>query len=227
MRAMIAALAVLAAFGGGAQAQTLEDRLRSQLVSVTAQLRQVQAGQGQLQAQAAAAEKDRDALKTKLATAQAQLRVARRAPAATAPSISPAGLAQAQAQSQQLAQANAQMQAELTTLRADNGRLTGQLDQLQGEHTRASTALATGEQGLAVCKAKNAQAIAVAKDILAAYDRVGLAGVLARKEPFTRLKRVEIERIEQGYGDRLYDSRLDARPRSNPVGGVKPPAPQP
>ena len=55
---------------GPARAQSLEDRLRSQLVSVTSQLRAAQSSQAELSAQKAAAEKERDALKAKLATAQ-------------------------------------------------------------------------------------------------------------------------------------------------------------
>lgn len=56
-----------------ASAQSMEARLRQQLVDVTAQLHQVQDDQAALQAKNAAAEKERDSLKKQLAAAQAEL----------------------------------------------------------------------------------------------------------------------------------------------------------
>ncbi len=209
----LAALASLLALAGSAQAQSLEDRLRTQLVATTSQLQQAQAAQTSLQADKAAAEKARDALKARLATAEAQLRAAKRA----TPAVQPATEQQQQAQLQQLTQANAEAATQLSGARADAERLNRELATLRAERDHLNAAAEAGVASLNACKAKNVQAIAVAKDILAAFDRTSLLGVAMRKEPFTRLKRVQIEQLEQDFGDRIYDSRLDTQPRAKPA----------
>ncbi|MGC1301289.1 MAG: hypothetical protein WA840_02840 [Caulobacteraceae bacterium] len=208
------ALVLALAGSGAARAQSLEDRLRAQLVAVTNQLRAAQAaqtGQASLSAEKDAAEKERDALKAKLAAAEAKLRTAKRTPAP--PTVSP-DLDRYKALADQSAQADAQDKAALATAQAETERLNGELEQLRSEHDRITATLTSDEQSLTACKSKNAQAIKVAKDILAAYDKVGVVGALTRKEPFTGLKRVQIEQLEQDFGDRIYDSRLDVHPRA-------------
>jgi chromosome segregation ATPase len=205
---VVAGLAV-AACGGTARAQGLEDQLRSQLVAVTGQLRAAQAQQSDLTARATAAEKDRDALKAQLSKVQAQLAAAKR----KASGVSPAQLKAAQADADQAKSQASTAQTQLTASQAQLQSLTAEVDRMKAEHDRATASLSTSETSLAACKLKNAQAIAVGKDILAAYSRITVADVLARKEPLTGLKRVRFEQLEQDYGDRLYDSRLDAKPR--------------
>ncbi|MET3823211.1 chromosome segregation ATPase [Burkholderia ambifaria] len=74
-RTMLAGVLLLAA--GGAHAQSIEDKLRTQLRSTVQELRQLQDNQAQLQADKAAAEKQRDDALAQLKTAQAQLASAR------------------------------------------------------------------------------------------------------------------------------------------------------
>jgi chromosome segregation ATPase len=205
------ALAVIAQTQA-AQAQSLEDRLRSQLVATTTQLQQAQSAQASLQADKAAAEKARDGLKTRLATVEAQLRAAKQTP-----HVDQQAEAQQQAQVQQLTQANTEAAGQLSEARAETERLNQQLAALRAEREQLSATVQAGGASLAACKAKNAQAIAVAKDILTAFDRTTVFGAAMRKEPFTRLKRVQIEQLEQDFGDRLYDSRLDTQPRAKPA----------
>lgn len=218
-RAILAAILLLAT-AGAVRAQTLEDRLRSQLVSTTADLRQAQASQATLQAEKDAADKARDALKAKLASLESQLRAARHAPA---PAAAPAELDAAKAETQHLAQVNSDIQAQLATAQVDNEKLGREVEALRRDRDQLTAAASAADTSLTACKAKNVQAITVAKEILAAYDRTSLVGVAVRKEPFTRLKRVQIEQIEQDFGDRLYDSRLDTQPRAKPA----PAKPQP
>jgi chromosome segregation ATPase len=207
----LVAVAGLLAVAGSAQAQSLEDRLRSQLVATTTQLQQAQAAQASLQADKAAAEKARDALKARLATTEAQLRAAKRAPPVAQPATD-----QQAAQLQQLTKANSEATTQLSDARTQVEQLGRELTALRAEHDRLDATAQAGVASLTACKAKNAQAIAVAKDILAAYDRASVLGVAMRKEPFTRLKRVQIEQLEQDFGDRIYDSRLDTQPRAKP-----------
>jgi hypothetical protein len=206
-----------------AGAQTLEDRLRSQLVTVTAQLHELQAAQassGASAAQLAAVQKERDDYKARLARSESQLAAARKAARAAPPKPTAEDQHQADTRDQAAAKASAQVQAKLTAAEADLGRLTQERDQLRSERDRAASTLAADQAGLAACRVKNAQAIQVAEDVMRAYHRISVGDVLARREPLTGLARVHFEQLEQDYGDHLYDSRLDIQPRkaASPAG---------
>ncbi|MFZ0268771.1 hypothetical protein [Caulobacter sp.] len=197
----LALTATLAAPLGTAHAQSLEDRLRTQLVSVTTQLQGAQGREATLTAQKTTAEKDRDAIKRRLDQVEAQLRAARRQ-AAGAP----------QADRRQ-AEALAQIQTETETLRTQNVRLAAENQALLAERDALKLDVSTRDDGLTFCRAKNVEAIQVAKDALQALSEVGFIDVLARKEPVTGLHRVRVQKLEQDLGDRLYGSRLDVTPR--------------
>jgi chromosome segregation ATPase len=202
MRRAVIALILSLTATGVAHAQTLEDRLRSQLVAVNGRLQDLQNSQAALVAQKTAAEAERDALKRRLATSEAQARAAKR-------DVNGPQLAQYKAQADQAVQARAQGEAEIAVARAEVARLTQQVQQDRAERDRLSASLVEARSGAEAARAKNAQAITVAKEILDAYGRVSVADVVARREPFIGLKRVQIEKLEQDYGDRLYGARLD------------------
>jgi predicted nucleic acid-binding Zn-ribbon protein len=206
------------ACGGVAQAQSLEDRLRSQLVSTVTQLRALQASQADLAAQKDAAEKANAPLKAQVSKLQAELAAARRAPRPAAVRVVAAPQSDVdKTRLAELQQAHAQDQAELTAARADRSRLDQSSAGLKADHDRLTARLTADETGLAACRSKNLQAIAVAKEILAAYDQITFGRVIARKEPFTGLERVKIQDLSQDYGDRIYHSRLDVTPRAAPL----------
>lgn len=209
MRRAVIALILSLAATGAAHAQSLEDRLRSQLVAVNGRLQELQNGQASLVAQKTAAEAERDALKRRLAASEAQARAARR-------DTSGPQLAQYKAQADQAIQAKARGEAELASAQAEVARLTQQVQRDQAERERLSASLVEARSGAEAARAKNAEAIAVAKEVLDAYGRVSIADVVARREPFIGLKRVQIEKLEQDYGDRLYGARLDVPARAAP-----------
>ncbi len=220
-RAITAAILSLAVTGvvqvpGVAHAQSLEDRLRSQLVAVNGRLQELQNNQAALIAQKTSAEAERDALKRRLATAEARARGAQRD--AGGPQ-----LAQYKAQADQAIQAKTQGEADLVAARAQIDRLTQQVRDDQAERERLSSQLTEARAGAEAAKAKNAQAIGVAREVLDAYSRVTVADVMGRREPFIGLKRVQIEQLEQDYGDRLYGARLDVPAGKTPT----PPAAKP
>uniref|UniRef100_B0T7P9 Uncharacterized protein n=1 Tax=Caulobacter sp. (strain K31) TaxID=366602 RepID=B0T7P9_CAUSK len=199
-------LAFSLAATGAAQAQSLESRLRSQLVTVNGRLQDLQNNQASLIAAKTTAEAERDALKRRLAAAEARARGAR-------PASDGAELARYKALAEQADQARGQGETDLAAARAEIAQLTTQARQDRADRERSSAALAEAMAKSEAARAKNAQAIAVAKEILVAYERVTIADVIARREPFIGLKRVQIEKLEQDYGDRLYDSRLDVPPK--------------
>lgn len=198
---------------GPARAQSLEDRLRSQLVSVTSQLRAAQSSQAELSAQKAAAEKERDALKAKLATAQRP----RRSEPADSPEYQ-----RLKAEFDQMAAADADLKTRLAAAQADLRRAGEDAARDGAARDQSAAALAARETDLGVCRAKNAELIDTAKALLAAYRGVTVADVLARREPLTGLKRVQFEQAAQDYGDRIHNGRLDVRPRPSAQVADKP-----
>ena len=208
MRRLLIASALLLATAGAAHAQSLEDRLRSQLSATVAELRELKAAQAGLAADKAAAEKERDALKTKLAAAKR--------------SQAPAHPSQAELDAARAEQATAD-QARLDAATAENQRLAQDLARLTAEHQQTIAQANADASALKLCRAKHAELAATANEILAAYDHVSAAGVLARREPVTGLGRLPAQRRVQAYADRLYAARLDVRPKP-PAAESAPPA---
>lgn len=99
--------------------------------------------------------------------------------------------------------------------------------QMQTERDQARTELAASAGSMAACDYKNRQLHAVAIEILDRYKR---ARIFGKKEPFTGLKRVQLENIYQGYEDRLYENRFrpdsDKSPPSPPA-ATEPSQPKP
>jgi chromosome segregation ATPase len=201
-----------------AHAQTLEDRLRSQLVAVTNQLHDLQAKQA---AQPAAAS-DAAQLNTKLAAAEAEIRALKRRSAPAKADSAPL-----QAQIATLSQAKTADETALAGAQADLARANAALTEAQAQKAQLMAAQAADAHTLDVYRAKNAQALQVARSLLKAYEHVTVADVLARKEPATGITRARIEQIEQTYADQIYDSRLDVTPRPPPAATASPPCPAP
>jgi hypothetical protein len=207
--ALVIALSLAAS---AVQAQSLEDRLRSQLTATVAELRDIKANQAALAAQKDAAEHDRDALKADLAAARAKLRTA----AAPRPETSDADLAKAKAEQSALDQ------VRLDAALVESRRLAQQLASLQGDQERQAGQLTANTEALGVCRTKHAQLTVVADDILGAYNHISGAGMLLRREPFTGLKRVKVQTRVQTFGDRLYEARLDVKPKTPPAAPLRP-----
>ncbi|MEH0196576.1 hypothetical protein V7S57_13405 [Caulobacter sp. CCNWLY153] len=201
----IATVALLTSLSTAAPvlAQSLEDRLRTQLVSVTTELRGAQSRQAALTAQKDTAEKERDELKRRLAAAEGQLRLTRRK---LAEPVVDTGRIEA------LAQDVSQARAETQAARSETSKLQAERDQAIAERDRLKVEVGARDEALQRARKKNDQAVAVAKDVLDALSNVSVADVVARKEPLTGLHRVRIQKLEQDFGDRIYDSRLDVRP---------------
>jgi hypothetical protein len=60
------------------------------------------------------------------------------------------------------------------------------------------------------CQTQNQALFRVGNEILDRYRDVGVTDVIATREPFLGLKRVELENLVQDYDDRLLDNRFDA-----------------
>jgi hypothetical protein len=193
------------AFASGAQAQSIEDRLRAQLVSVTAQLRDLQAQQAAQPASAG----DTGQLKAKLAAAEAEMRTLKRRPAVGATKADTPLL---QVQIASLTQAKTAAETALAAKDEALSKANAALAQAETENRQLKTAEAADARNLALYRAKNEQALQVARYLLKAYRNVSVADILARKEPVTGIARARIEQAEQDYADQIYQNRIDATP---------------
>lgn len=71
-----------------------------------------------------------------------------------------------------------------------------------------SKLLVQRDQGLATCNEKNARLHDFGLDLVKIYERPSLYKEVIRSEPFTQIKRVELENILQDYRDKLDDQRV-------------------
>ena len=212
---------------GGAQAQSLDDKLRAQLRTVLGQLHDLQNSQAALEAEKAAAEQERDSLKAKLAAGGGR---SARAPAA-APGLQ-AELDREKSENARLTEANQQAQAEIAKFKDAYARVVESSQQIHGERDRLAQEANTDVQLLAACETKNIQLVKIGRDVLSAYTKIGVMDALARGEPLIGLKRVKMERIAQDYGDKVYEGRFDPRavktkPSATPSAPPDPASPPP
>ncbi|MEW6346988.1 MAG: hypothetical protein AB1704_40685 [Pseudomonadota bacterium] len=183
-----------------ASAQSIEDRLRSQLRETATQLRQLQDNQSQLEADKAVAEQQRDKALADLKQAQADLAATKGKSSAEVEaerSLATEKASRAQ-DDQQLAKYKSSYEDLLTVSRSRDTERTQLQTQLKGQQTQLQT-----------CEAKNAQLYQVGHEILDAYEHVGIGTVLKTREPFAQSERVKYDMIAQEYGDKLYAGKYD------------------
>lgn len=206
-RRLAAAVALCAAglsLAGPAQAETMEERLRTQLRSTTQQLQQLQSEQAQVNAAKAAAEAQRDAAQKELEALRGQL-------------------ARAKGQADKLAEQQGAVmesaQAQVAASHAQLGKFKGAYDELlalsrakETERVTLARTLAQRDEQVKTCVAKNREMYEAGKEILNAYERISTGGILAMKQPFAGSARVKFEEQAQEYGDKLYDAQVSAAP---------------
>ena len=151
------------------------------------------------------------ALALTVATGGAALAQSAQTPATAAPLAAPAPLTPAQ-----------QMQLELERYRAAYEQEAAKARDLTAERDRLKAQADKATATLASCEEKNDRLQALTAEVLDAYGSIKVLDVIGRMEPFLGLKRVELENIVQGYGDRAYGLRCDAR-----VAAAPEPAPAP
>ncbi|RQT71675.1 hypothetical protein DF045_18570 [Burkholderia cepacia] len=199
---------------GGAHAQSIEDKLRSQLRSTVQELRQLQDNQAQLQSDKAAAEKQRDDALAQLKAMQGKLAAARSDSGAEA--AAKRALAQERAGREQDAKSLAKYKSSYEDLLAVSRARDAQHTQLQKDVAARDTQLKT-------CQAHNAELYRVGHEILDAYEHVGIGTLFSSRQPFAQSARVKYDDLAQRYGDALYAGKYD--PAARPVAAAPAPAP--
>jgi len=208
---LLALLAASVAQAQGQKGQSMEERLRTELRNVTAQLQQAK---GEL-----------DALKAKRAP------VAQAAPAAAASDVLKKDLARSQSQlaqeraertrlaeEQQRNAAGAQeTAASLAQYRQASDKLVATGKSLEAERLRLDGEVTAQRNVIARCESKNAQLYATGQEILQAYESLDVLDLMKARQPFAAQSRVKLEQIAQQYGDQLYQGRFDAHQPETPA----------
>ena len=97
-------------------------------------------------------------------------------------------------------------------------KLTTEMQAMQkaGERERSEFSVKQGERdntvktlqsGLRECQSQNVKLYRVGRELLERYEKKTCGEIVREQEPFTRLKRVELENQLEGYRDRLDDGR--------------------
>lgn len=116
--------------------------------------------------------------------------------------------ASADAERKSLAEKLRQAQAQIEQATAELARRE---DALNARASEIAALQASGRQGaaaLATCEEKNGALAGVATELMEKYRDVGFWESLQRREPFTRVRRVEVENLLEEYRDRVEASRV-------------------
>jgi len=200
----VLALGLFAA--ANASAESMEERLRAQLRSTTQQLQALQSEQAQANAARLAAE-------NQLAIARAQI------------DKLTAELSKNQAKADRLAEQKLELQDRASAYAAQSSELLDKHKQAyqellvmaratEAERTTLETSLKERDAQVQQCTLKNERMYGVAKEILDAYERMGIGDVVQIRQPFAGQARVKFEELAQTYGDELYKTTFDAAMRS-------------
>lgn len=123
-------------------------------------------------------------------------------------------LKEEQAQRGQMETELAAAKQRLTELESKVAELTGSLDETR--RTLAGTEAAKknlegiktrNEREIALCEDKNKSLYQVGRDLMVRYEKKSCEDALAQREPFTGLKRVEVENLMEEYRDKLDEQK--------------------
>lgn len=95
--------------------------------------------------------------------------------------------------------------ADMTAKQADTERL---LNTMQVQKKQADATLETRERQLASCEVKNVKLYQHGRDLMNQCQDQNASGKLLRMEPFTGIKRVELENLLEEYRDKLDGQKM-------------------
>jgi chromosome segregation ATPase len=186
----------------------LEARLRDALRQATAQARTLEDENARLKAQ-------QGQLESQLALLRQQVEAAGSQAAATDRSaeLERAYRSAVDEFNQRLQQERDQVIRSLEAMekwKAAYGEAAAVARNREAEREQLAGQLRAAAESEALCREKNEALFTVGNEILDRWQSTGWADMLAAKEPFLGLKRVELENLAQDEADRLLDSRLRA-----------------
>jgi chromosome segregation ATPase len=198
---LMLALAVVAltthrpAMGQAARNSSGNAQAMQQLQQLAAERTKLLADNAKLQSELEATRKERDALKKKQEASERRLQG------------TDVAVARAAAKSDSLNQELEREKAKLTEIVAKFRELAGQLREVEGERSTAKTALAKRDAELGQCVDRNRSLYTLNGEILDRLEHPGRFTAGSPLEPFTRLKRIELENLIDGYQTRADEQR--------------------
>jgi chromosome segregation ATPase len=199
--------------GGGGNAQLLQ-----QLQQLASERMSLQAENAKLKKDLADMQKDRDALKN------AQQVVDRRAKSSEL--TLKENLSQRASMEQELTQTKEKMQQLIAKFRDTLNTLRD----VESESTTTKQTLATRDQDLKVCIDRNLDLYKLNQEVLTRLEHQSVWARMAQAEPFTKIKRAQLENLVDDYKGRADAQRLSPRqagssaPADAPVLGPPQPA---
>jgi chromosome segregation ATPase len=188
--------------GGGANAQLLQ------------QLQQLASERAQLQAENARLDKELDDAKKKLAALATDNEALDRQARSSAAALSRSAL-----NADNLEQSLAQQRARMDELIAKFRETATTLRDVETDRSQISERLAARERAFQTCAERNLALHQINAEVLDRLERQGFWASLGKAEPFTRLKRAEIDNLIEDYRNRADDQRIDSAAASTPPGG--------
>jgi chromosome segregation ATPase len=209
-----AALAQTARSGGGASAQLMQ------------QMQQLASERTSLQAENAKLKKDLDDIRKErdaLQSSQKALDVRAKSSAAAISALKES-VAQRESSDRELTRAKEKLQQLVSKFR----ETLQTLHDVETEGTATKQTLATRDRALAVCVDRNLTLYQINQEILTRLEHQNLWTRTAQTEPFTRIKRTQLENLVDEYKSRADDQRTSspgaAKPTDAPAGSA--PLPQ-
>lgn len=187
-----------------AHAQSMEERLRSELRNVTQQLQQLQSERAQTmaakstaEAQREAARKDNEQLRAQMAQLRTQL-----------------GIAQDEAGKLEAVREAAHAQvaasyAQIDKFRGAYEELLGIARASEAKRVTLEASLKDRDGLLTMCEQKNAEMYVAGKELLSAYEAFGTGDMLKIRQPFAGQARVLFDEQAQAHGDKLYEAQFN------------------
>lgn len=205
----IVCLLVCASLAGTAAAQTSRSGGSAANPNAQAmqQLQQLASERTQLQAENAKLKKDMEEVKQQLKTLQsAKESLERKA------QNSEVALSRSASSSDNLNEALAQQRARMEELVGKFRETAGTLREVEADRNTLRSRLEANERDLKSCTDKNTALYTLNAEVLDRLEHQGFWSSVARAEPFTKLKRVELENLADEYRGKAQDQRAGATP---------------
>jgi chromosome segregation ATPase len=179
-------------------------RMQQQLQQLASERTGLQAENAQLKAQVAKLDRDAKAFTTEKEA------LTRRA-----------GVAESKVNRAESSQQSASSRLESTESRLNEvvgkyKELAEQLRKIESERNDLARQAAQDGQNLKVCAERNVQLAGIANEALDRYQKKGCFGALAQAEPFTGLKRIEVENAVDDYRQQIDSLKVPAAPALPP-----------
>jgi chromosome segregation ATPase len=202
---MLAITAVSAAHGQTARSGSGPSaQIQAQLQQLASERTQLQAENERLKKELADLKKDRDALDSAKKAAEGRARA------------SQAAISSSAAQRQSAEQDLEQQRARTEELVAEFRKTAQLLRDVESDRTTTKQSLATRDQELRVCADRNLALYKLNGEVLDRLEKRGAFGA-AVAEPFTRLKRTQLENLIEDYRYRANEQQVE--PPKDPASG--------